>query len=165
MTGAYMLDDLDRIMDVMQAAFDPAWGEAWNRRQVDDALAIGNCHYRLISAEGLPVGEGERAAGFSLSRTGYEEEELLLLAVKPEFRRLGLGRILLDGLRIAASARGANRLLLEMRKGNPAAFLYSGFGFYPIGERKDYYRLPNGERIDAITFACDICDKITANLP
>lgn len=165
MTGARMFDDLDRIMDVMGSAFDPAWGEAWNRRQVDDALAIGNCHYHLLSAQGLPVGEDEEAAGFSLSRTGYEEEELLLLGVKPEYRRLGLGRTLLDELRLSASSRGAKRLLLEMRKGNPAEFLYSGFGFYPIGERKDYYRLPNGERIDAITFACDICGEIAATLP
>lgn len=165
MTGARMFDDLDRIMDVMAAAFDPAWGEAWNRRQVDDALAIGNCHYRLVTRQGLPVGEGEEAAGFSLSRTGYEEEELLLLGVKPEYRRLGLGRALLDALAEAAAARGAKRLLLEMRKGNPAEFLYCGFGFYPIGERKDYYRLPNGERIDAITFACDICGGIATDLP
>ncbi|WP_395334004.1 GNAT family N-acetyltransferase [Novosphingobium sp. BL-8H] len=159
-----MFDDLDRIMDVMAAAFDPAWGEAWSRRQVDDALAIGNCHYRLVSPQGQPVDEGEKAAGFSLSRTGYEEEELLLLGVKPEYRRLGLGRTLLDTLRDDAASRGAQRLLLEMRKGNPAEFLYSGFGFYPIGERKDYYRLPNGERIDAITFACNICNAIATGL-
>lgn len=165
MTNAHMIDDLDRIMDVMDAAFDPAWGEAWNRRQVDDALTLGNNHYLLISPQGLPVTDGEEAAGFSLSRTGYEEEELLLLGVKPEYRRLGLGRTMLEALKTSASSRGARRLLLEMRKGNPAQFLYSGFGFYPIGERKEYYRLPNGERIDAITFACDICDQITTNLP
>jgi [ribosomal protein S18]-alanine N-acetyltransferase len=162
--GTRMIDDIDRIMAVMQTAFDPAWGEAWNRRQVEDALALGNCHYFLISPQGLPVGEDEDAAGFSLSRTGYEEEELLLLGVAPEYRRKKLGRIMLDALQLAATSRGAKRLLLEMRKGNPAEFLYSGFGFYPIGERKDYYRLPNGERIDAITFACDICGENTVNL-
>lgn len=151
-----MIDDLDRIMAVMASSFDPAWGEAWNRRQVEDALAFGNCHYFLISVEGKAVVEPEAAAGFSLSRTGYEEEELLLLAVAPEFRRLGLGRSILDALKLAAAGRGAKRLLLEMRKGNPAQSLYSGFGFYQIGERKEYYRTPAGNRIDALTFACDI---------
>jgi ribosomal-protein-alanine N-acetyltransferase len=151
-----MTDDLDRIMAVMARAFDPAWGEAWNRRQVDDALTLGNCHYFLISAQGKPVGPEEEAAGFSLSRTGYEEEELLLLAVMPEYRRLGLGRSLLDALKQSASQRGAKRLLLEMRRGNPAGRLYSSTGFYQIGERKDYYRLLHGERLDALTFACDI---------
>ncbi|MPS69149.1 MULTISPECIES: GNAT family N-acetyltransferase [Novosphingobium] len=151
-----MLDDLDQIMAVMATAFDPAWGEAWNRRQVEDALTLGNCHYFLVSPEGKPLTEGEIAAGFSLSRTGYEEEELLLLAVDPQFRRKGLGRSILDALRLAAGARGAKRLLLEMRRGNSAESLYATFGFYAIGERKDYYRTPNGERIDALTFACDI---------
>ncbi|MEO0057507.1 MAG: hypothetical protein RIT17_960, partial [Pseudomonadota bacterium] len=31
---------IDRIMAVMEAAFDPAYGEAWNRRQVADALSM-----------------------------------------------------------------------------------------------------------------------------
>ncbi|QDK33284.1 MULTISPECIES: GNAT family N-acetyltransferase [Sphingomonadaceae] len=159
-----MIDDLDRIMSVMETAFDPNWGEAWNRRQVDDALLLGNCHYYLISPDGTPVTGDEEAAGFSLSRTGYEEEELLLLGVKPQFRRLGLGRAILDALRLAAARRGARRLLLEMRRGNPAQSLYCNFGFYSIGERKDYYRTQNGERIDALTFACDICDGNLSDL-
>lgn len=151
-----MIDDIDRIMAVMATAFDPAYGEAWNRRQVEDALTFGSCHFALVAAGGTPPSEDQDAAGFFLSRTGYEEEELLLLAVVPDHRRTGLGRILLEQLKIAAARRGARRLLLEMRRGNPAHSLYCGFGFYPIGERPEYYRTPGGERIDAITFACDI---------
>ncbi|AIT81348.1 GNAT family N-acetyltransferase [Novosphingobium pentaromativorans] len=151
-----MNDDIDRLMAVMSAGFDPIWGEAWNRRQVEDALAFGHTHYFLISPEGTPALEGEPAAGFSLSRTGFEEEELLLLAVRPEYRRCGLGGIMLNSLRDAARSRGAKRLLLEMRKGNPAESLYKDFGFCVIGERPDYYRRADGQRIDAITFACDI---------
>lgn len=151
-----MNDDIDRLMGIMSAAFDPIWGEAWNRRQVEDALTLGNTHYFLISSDGGQATEDEMAVGFSLSRTGFEEEELLLLAVLPEHRNRGLGRSILDSLNIAAHARGATRLLLEMRKGNPAESLYRDFGFYVIGERPDYYRTSTGERIDAITFACDI---------
>lgn len=151
-----MIDDVDRIMDVMDAAFDPAFGEAWSRRQVEDALALGNCHYCLISAEGKFPQAEECAAGFFLSRMGYEEEELLLLGVTPEFRRRGLANTLLIQLRDGALARGARRLLLEMRKGNPAEALYRDFGFYIIGQRPDYYRTADGQRIDALTFACDI---------
>lgn len=151
-----MIDDVDRIMAVMTTAFDPAFGEAWNRRQVEDALRIGNCHYCLIGA-GREHSSGEPlTAGFSLSRTGFQEEELLLLGVAPEFRKNGLGRSLLEDLRLAAATRGAKRLLLEMRRGNPAESLYRSFGFYVIGERPEYYRTPGGQRIDAITFACDI---------
>lgn len=150
-----MIDDLDRIMAVMAAAFDPAYGEAWTRRQVEDALVIGNCHYLLAFPEAASDGEG-LPVGFCLSRSGFEEEELLLFAVAPQFRGQGIGWDLLHRFASAAKARGAGRLLLEMRQGNPAERLYIRFGFVPIGRRPNYYRSPSGERIDAITFACSV---------
>jgi [ribosomal protein S18]-alanine N-acetyltransferase len=148
-------DDIDRIMAVMAAAFAPQFGEAWSRRQVEDALLVGNCHYGLIAADGGEPGPGEAAAGFFLSRHGIEEEELLLLGVAPDARRRGLGAKLLARFSATARARGARRLLLEMRRGNPAEALYLNFGFLPVGERRMYYRAPDGERFDAVTFACD----------
>lgn len=148
-------DDIDRIMAVMQTAFDPAYGEAWNRRQLEDALLIGNCHYLLINAQGEAPAPDEPAAGFSLSRHGFEEEELLLFAVDPIYRGQGLGQKLLARFARAAQARGAQRLLLEMRQDNPAERLYRQFGFTVIGHRPGYYRTPFGTRLDAITFACD----------
>jgi [ribosomal protein S18]-alanine N-acetyltransferase len=147
-------DDIDRIMAVMNAAFDPAFGEAWSRRQVEDALLVGNCHYGLIASSGDAPQVGEPAAGFFLSRHGVEEEELLLLGVDPAERRRGLGAKLLERFFATARARGARRLLLEMRRGNPAEALYLNFGFVPVGERRMYYRAPGGERFDAVTFTC-----------
>lgn len=149
------LDDMDRLMAVMAVAFDPAFGEAWTRRQVEDALVIGNCHYRLIGLAGAEPEPGAPAAGFCLSRHGFEEEELLLFAVDPAWRRRGIGRALLGQFAQDARGRGAQRLLLEMRRGNPAEALYRRFGFTPIGERPNYYRSRDGQMIDAITFACD----------
>lgn len=147
-----MIDDVDRIMAVMDAAFEPAFGEAWTRRQVEDALIVGNCHYLLIGPDGEIAPEGE-AVGFSLSRHGFGEEELLLFAIVPAHRNKGLGQRLLEYFADAARSRKAERLLLEMRRGNPAERLYRTFGFKPIGERPKYYRTPDGNRIDAITFS------------
>lgn len=141
------IDDIDRIMAVMQAAFDPAFGEAWNRRQVEDALLVGNCHYRIAEVMDEP-------AGFTLARHGFEEEELLLIAVAPEYRRRGIGEQLLRDCKADAKMRGARQLLLEMRSDNPAIHLYRQNGFTEIGLRKNYYRTPAGNRLDAITFAC-----------
>ena len=150
------LDDLDRLMAVMATAFEPAFGEAWTRRQVEDALVIGNCHYQLIATNGGEPGDGLPAAGFYLSRHGFEEEELLLFAIDPAWRRRGLGLELLREFAAAARQRGARRLLLEMRRGNPAEALYRRFGFTPIGERPNYYRSRDGQTIDAITFAFEM---------
>ena len=153
-------DHIDQIMAVMQSAFDPQFGEAWSRRQVEDALILGNCHYLLAGADQVaasadpPAGGG--AAGFCLSRSGFEEEELLLIAVDPAHRKRGIGHALLVRFAEAARQRGARRLLLEMRKGNPAESLYRRFGFAQIGERRDYYRGRDGRCIDAITFACEL---------
>ncbi len=148
-------DDIDRIMEIMANAFDPAFGEAWNRRQVEDALVTGHCHYLLIGLDGEAPAAGAAAAGFSLSRCTFGEEELLLFAVDPAHRRQGLGRKLLERFAAAAFARGASRLLLEMRQGNTAERLYRNSGFLPVGLRRDYYRTPGGQRLDAITFARD----------
>ena len=151
-----MSDDIDRIMAIMACAFDPAFGEAWSRRQLEDSLVLGSSHYGLIDAAGDHPAPGEAAAGFFLSRKGVDEEELLLLAVAPQYRRSGLATRLLAAFAAAARARGALRLLLEMRQGNPAESLYLRHGFRQIGRRPNYYRTPAGERLDAITFACDL---------
>jgi ribosomal-protein-alanine N-acetyltransferase len=95
-------------------------------------------------------------AGFVLTRAAAGEEELLLIAVKPELRTRGLGKGLIEKLFDAARARGTERIFLEMRRGNPAIHLYRKVGFEPIGERPNYYRMVNGDRVDAITFGCSI---------
>ena len=146
-------DHMDAIMAVMQIAFAPEFGEAWTRRQVEDALLIGNCHYLLADLRGEEPAGGGEVAGFALSRGGFGEEELLLFAVVPQYRRHGIGGKLLGRFIAAAEARGADRILLEMRSGNPAESLYRASGFVPVGLRPNYYRMPSGHRIDAITFA------------
>ena len=142
-----MMDDLDRIMAVMEAAFDPAFGEAWTRRQVGDALVLPNTHYLLAD------GEGAEAAGFVLSRGAADEEELLLIAVEPRQRGKGIGTALLERFIAAARGRGAERLFLEMREGNPAESLYRRCGFTTVGRRRAYYRRGSSRPLDAITFA------------
>ncbi len=147
-----MRDDVDRIMEVMAAAFDPEYGEAWNRVQVEGALLAGNCHAILLGADGASPVDDEEAAGFTLSRTTLDEEELLLFAVSPEFRRRGLGAKMLELLFRDCRARGIVHIHLEMRRGNPAERLYRAHGFEPVGERPNYYRTSSGTRIDAISF-------------
>jgi ribosomal-protein-alanine N-acetyltransferase len=151
---------LDRIMAVMEAAFDPAYGEAWNRRQVADALTLPSTHALVVDAAGAPIpsgaGDVPEPAGFVLSRHVLDEEELLLIAVTPQARGRGVGAALIALMFDAGRRRGTTRVFLEMRRGNPAIHLYRKFGFEPIGERKNYYRMANGERIDAITFGLSI---------
>lgn len=156
-----MTDDIDHMMAIMAAAFEPQWGEAWTRRQISDSLTLPTIFYRLIGADGTcpppPVGAETPAdftpAGFTLTRNIAGEEELLLIAVHPAHRGKGLGRKLMQHLEQDARSRGAVQMFLEMRSNNPAESLYRSCGFLPVGKRKDYYRLKDGHRLDAITFS------------
>ncbi len=151
-----MMDDIDRIMRVMDAAFDPKWGEAWSRRQIEDALQFPHTTYRIVGNHGnFQVKEG-LAAGFTLSRRVADEEELLLIAVDPAYRNQGIGASLLSEFIRNAKLAGVRRLFLEMRDNNPAESLYLTAGFAPIGRRASYYKLTSGDCLDAITLALDV---------
>lgn len=146
-------DPVDAIMTVMERAFDPAYGEAWSRRQVSDALMLPNTYYFLADPHADEPVDLAEAAGFLLSRQGADEEELLLLAVSPAERRRGIAGSLIARFAADARSRGVARLFLQMREGNAAEALYRSHDFVPIGRRREYYRGPGGDRIDAITFA------------
>ncbi|MCH2486588.1 MAG: GNAT family N-acetyltransferase [Erythrobacter sp.] len=141
-------------MTVMDDAFDPHWGEAWTRQQVAGSLAMPHTYALVIDSAGqvgIAAGTCE-PAGFALIRRAPGEEELLLIGVRPKFRRHGFGRRLLEAFFAEARRTQAQRVFLEMRANNPAQSLYAALGFERIGRRPDYYRLGDGSRIDAITF-------------
>ena len=145
--------DVARAMEVMEAAFDPHWGEAWNQRQLANTLALPGSHLLLANAHGQLAERDEDIAGFILSRLVMDEEELLLIAVSPDRRNNGVGQALLSDFIDQSRSRGATKVFLEMRANNSAESLYRKAGFEPIGLRKDYYKTATGSRIDAITFA------------
>ncbi|WP_298164847.1 GNAT family N-acetyltransferase [Novosphingobium sp.] len=154
------VDDIDRIMEVMTGAFAPEYGEAWNRRQVSDSLLLTGTGYCLIGAEGsFDPNLAEPVAGFALTRSIFDEEELLLFAVLPQYRGKGLGASLLTQVIARARLRGIRRLFLEMRRNNPAGKLYTGFGFRTVGIRAGYYRTASGERLDALSQELYIADN------
>lgn len=146
------MSQLDQLMAVMDAAFDPLWREAWTRAQVESSLALPHTYALLVDREGRLLEGDEPAAGFVLVRRAPGEEELLLVAVHPEHRRRGIGRALIERFLETARANGSEHVFLEMRDNNPAASLYHACGFQPIGRRKAYYRTTAGDTLDAITF-------------
>lgn len=138
-------DDLDAVLDVMDGAFQPCFGERWTRSQCSGILPMNGVRLRLAGHD------GQRPRGFSLMRVIADEAELLLIAVHPRAQRGGIGQALLDDFIAYARGAGARHLHLEMRSGNPAMTLYSGNGFVIAGRRRDYYHSPQGEHYDALT--------------
>ena len=136
--------DLAAVMRVMDAAFEPAYGEAWTGAQLLTLFA-------LPSARVCLAWDGDHAYGFSAARIAGPESELLLLAVDPQFRGRGIGRLLIDDWRAWAGEQGAEDYFLEMRADNGAIHLYERTGFTECGRRPAYYRGHDGKLRDAIT--------------
>ena len=142
-------DDLDGVMEVMRHSFDPSYGEGWSRSQCAGILPLSG----VVLA--VARDQHDMVRGFSLQRTIAGESELLLLAVHHDVQRSGIGSQLLDHFVATSRARGAVRLHLEVRDGNPATAMYQAYGFSPAGRRTNYYRGHDGGVYDAITMALD----------
>ena len=142
------LSDLDSVMRIMDSAFSEGLGEAWTRSQLSGILPMDGVS--LMLAWDRDSGE---AIGFSLGRTVIDESELLLIAVRREDHRCGVGRKLLDHFLGIARAHGVGRIHLEVRDGNPAVAMYRSAGFASVGRRRNYYHAADGRSFDAITLA------------
>jgi ribosomal-protein-alanine N-acetyltransferase len=138
--------DLDAMMRVMEDSFDPAYGEAWTAPQCAGLLPMPGVWLTLAR-------DGTEIVGFALGRAVLREAELLLLAVRRDFQRKGVGLLLLRRFAAVANARGAERLHLEVRDGNRALSLYTAAGFAEVGRRRNYYTGSDGQIYDALTLA------------
>jgi ribosomal-protein-alanine N-acetyltransferase len=82
-----------------------------------------------------------RLAGFAIMEFGDERAHLVLLAVRPSQRRMGIGRHLVDWLVESARAAGIASVHLELRAGNEAARgFYRAVGFDETIVVPGYYR-------------------------
>ena len=65
------------------------------------------------------------------------------VAVRDSYRRLGIGRLLLNRILEAGKQSGVPHAFLELRAGNTAALaLYEGCGFHVTSRRSKYYSEP-----------------------
>lgn len=122
------------LLGVMhETAFEEAWGEAEIA-----ALLGGPGGFAVIA-------ENEGPLGFILCRAVGGEAEILTLAVRPEGRRQGLGRALVESAAGLSQQAGAEALFLEVAEDNiPAMELYRTAGFRLAGRRPGYYQRPDG---------------------
>jgi [ribosomal protein S18]-alanine N-acetyltransferase len=131
--------------DLLAATHASAFDAGWTAPDIERLMQVMGGF--AIAAEGV----GGGIEGFILARTIADEAEILTLAVKPEARRRGLGRALVEAAAAEAGRRGAGVLLLEVADDNPAALaLYQGQGFERVGLRRAYYARPGARRADAL---------------
>jgi ribosomal-protein-alanine N-acetyltransferase len=79
------------------------------------------------------------------------------LAVDPRSRGQGIGTELVKRFLAEALQRKAESAFLEVAADNTAAkALYARSGFVTVGRRPAYYRLADGESVDALVMVCNI---------
>ena len=109
----------------------------WTARNFSDCIEKG--YYSMV------LEEKERLVGFAIMAISSEESHLLNIGVNKDFRGSGFGEQILKKMIIAAEVMGSKKIILEVRVSNKIAYrLYEKLGFHEIGERKKYYRLPEG---------------------
>lgn len=119
------------LAELESAAFEHAWSVAAVAAELakEGSLAL---------AIRSPGGRLEAAALFS---TVADEAELLRVATRPDARRRGHGRRLLEAGLVRLAATGVGAVFLEVAEGNLAArSLYQALGFEERGRRPAYYR-------------------------
>lgn len=126
--------DLDEVLEVERASFSNPWSRqmfVWEMQNAGVSYA-----YVLRTPEW-------RVAGFCTVWLVLDEVHINNIAIRPECRGQGAGRILLTVVLRTGAAHGATRATLEVRRSNTAALkLYEGMGFRIGGTRRSYYTSP-----------------------
>ena len=95
---------------------------------------------RRVDTTVLVAAHGVRIVGFAVMEFGDERAHLLLLAVRPEQQRRGLGQRMLDWLIESAQVAGMASVHLELRESNQQALrFYRRLGFATTLRVSGYY--------------------------
>lgn len=142
-------EDLATLVALERLSFSQPWSAGSFRSEMHDPV-----RGRVVVLREPPAGAeaehglaGAEAARGLLAYCAFQvvldELHILDLAVRPERRRQGLGRLLLRRVLELGARRGARVALLEVRSSNWAAVeLYRSVGFELGGVRRSYYSNP-----------------------
>lgn len=120
--------------------------DAWSLETWRSELANAHTWYLVV----VPVDDPATVRGYAglLSLPGSDDADVQTIAVAPEVRGVGMGRVLMSLLHEEASRRGVAEVFLDVRVDNlRAQGLYRSLGYADIGIRKGYYQPDN---VDAI---------------
>lgn len=150
--GPVTVADAAELAAIHAEAFETPWNAA--------AFAA------LLESPGVAGLAEAGGAGLILWRRVLDEAEVLTLAVRPEARRQGLARGLVEAALGLAAQSGARRAFLEVACDNAGALaLYAACGFAPVGTRPGYYRRADGPAVDARLLARDLNSAFPSPYP
>ena len=131
-------DHLDEIAELERICFPDPWSRNMLAEELDNAL----------SAFLVALDDAGRVAGYAGLQVVLDEGTITNIAVRPEYRRQGVARQLLDVFLNFARGNRLAFLTLEVRASNYGAIaLYGELGFRAVGRRKNYYEHPKEDAL------------------
>jgi ribosomal-protein-alanine N-acetyltransferase len=137
--------EAEALVEIHAGAFSHPWS-------ADDFRAlVGERAIFVLAARSESFLGRRRLVGFAIVRQAAGEAELLTIAVGAGNRRRGIGRRLMEAALRRLYRDRVGALFLEVNRDNTAAVaLYRSLGFQAVGERKGYYRRPDGKNGSAL---------------
>ena len=120
------------IAKLETVCFNDPWSERSIRSELDNPLSMW-----------FVAMDGDKLCGYIGSQAVLDSADMMNIAVDPQYRRQGVGQMLVCKLMEALEARNVRILLLEVRVSNASAIsLYEKMGFSVAGRRPNYYHNP-----------------------
>jgi ribosomal-protein-alanine N-acetyltransferase len=138
--------DLLEVVEIEEASGLSRWG--WNAYHTE---LMQEGEVLMFVARGRDeeiLRSGVRVKGFIASRLTADELHVNNVAVRNEYRYLGIGSALLETVLEESRRMGAQLAFLEVRASNgPAQALYARCGFSIAGRRRNYYSEPTEDAL------------------
>jgi len=123
--------DVPEVMEIERLCFPDPWDKSAFERETTNTFSRS-----LLARDS----EG-RLLGYTIFWVAGPEYHVLNVATRPEARRLGIARLMMNRVMEEARREHSDFVALEVRKSNVAAKgLYIDLGFKVIGVRPRYYR-------------------------
>ncbi len=120
---------LPALVALENVCFTHPWTETMFKGDLESPLTV----YRGIFSE-------DKLVAYVGMWCVADEGQITNVAVHPDYRRLGLAKVLIEALTKVAKEKQLSSLTLEVREHNEAAIsLYKTMGFCLVGRRKGYY--------------------------
>lgn len=115
--------------------------ETWNMESIEKELSNKLAKYFVAL-------DGDKVIGFIGMWIVLDEGDITNIAVHPDYRKQGIGDLLMNSLVSLCKESKINSLTLEVREGNiPAQNLYKKHEFKEEGLRKNFYDNPKENAI------------------
>lgn len=147
--------DLDAVVEIERRSFPTPWSPG---------LFLHELKIPFSRTTLARLGNGaSRVVGYVCRWLVGDEMHILNLAVDPDHRRAGIGRLLVEHILEEAAVNAVRLITLEVRRGNEAAVgLYGRFGFRQTGVRRNYYGRGEDALVMSLTRAAE--DAATTNV-